>query len=75
MPGRFLSPKDLAAAKKVEEAFNALRRRGEIRAPEEIVRLHHVVCGCGAEGCVFMHAERQEKEVADEKVTDKGGRR
>lgn len=58
MPGRFLSPKDLAAAKKVEEAFNALRKRGEIRAPEEIVRLHHVVCGCGAEGCVFMHAER-----------------
>lgn len=51
--GRFLSQKDISAAKYETEVYNARVKRGEINA-DEISRTQHVVCGCGAEGCIFM---------------------
>lgn len=53
MSGRFMTPKDVAAARYETEVYNSRVKRGEIN-PEEFVRTQHVVCGCGAEGCIFM---------------------
>jgi hypothetical protein len=36
-----------------QEIFNSMLRRGEID-PSKFVRIGHVVCGCGAEGCGFI---------------------
>lgn len=51
--GKFLSRKEIAMARYEQEVFNARVKRGEINA-EEISRTQHVVCGCGAEGCIFI---------------------
>lgn len=53
MSGRFMSPKDISAAKHVAEVYNSRVKRGEIDA-DKISRTHHVVCGCGVEGCIFI---------------------
>lgn len=58
--GRFLSPKDISAARFEEEVFNSRLKRGDIKAPETIVSTRHVVCGCGAVGCIFLSHEFQE---------------
>ena len=55
--GRFLSQKDMSSAKFAMEVFNSAIKRGDIKEADKIVRLHHVVCGCGAEGCIFISAE------------------
>ena len=52
--GRRLNGKDLAAAKHETEVFNSMLKRGLIKEPENILRTHHIVCGCGAEGCIFL---------------------
>jgi uncharacterized UPF0160 family protein len=62
MSGRFLSPKDLSAAKHEMEIFNSMLNRGEVKAAERIVKTSHVVCGCGVEGCIFIHAKRNETD-------------
>lgn len=62
MTGRYLSPKAIAAAKREMEIFNSMLKRGEIREPENILREHYIVCGCGAEGCGFIFCTRKEKE-------------
>jgi hypothetical protein len=59
MSGKFLRHADLVSAKKEEEIFNSMLKRGEIKDPEEIVRTHHVACGCGAPGCVFISVQRK----------------
>jgi len=69
--GRFLSNKDMIAAKRKHEIFNSMLKRGEVRAADKIVREHHVVCGCGAEGCMFIHATRDEtEEERDQSITE-----
>jgi hypothetical protein len=55
--GRFLSQKDMSTAKYQQEVLNSRLKRKEIPNPENIVRTHHVVCGCGDEGCIFMHVQ------------------
>jgi uncharacterized UPF0160 family protein len=62
MSGRFLSPRDLSAAKHEMEIFNSMLKRGEVKAAERIVKTSHVVCGCGVPGCIFIHAKRDETE-------------
>lgn len=62
MMGRFLSPKDISAAKYDREVYNSRLKRGQVRSPEKIVQEYHVVCGCGAEGCIFIHPVRNETE-------------
>jgi hypothetical protein len=61
MSGRRLSQKDMAAARHTTEVFNSLRNRGEIKDADKIVRERHIVCGCGAEGCIFISAQREEQ--------------
>lgn len=53
MSGRFMTAKDVSAAKYETEVYNSKVKRGEIK-PEKYVRDQHVVCGCGAEGCIFI---------------------
>lgn len=53
MSGKFMSPKDLSAAKYDQEVWNSMLNRGEID-PSKFVRTHYVVCGCGVEGCGFI---------------------
>jgi hypothetical protein len=50
--GRFLSPKDLSAARHDQEVWNSLVKRGEIDE-SQFARYHYQVCGCGVEGCGF----------------------
>jgi len=64
MSGKFLSRVDLAAAKRELEIFNSMKKRGEVREPENILREHYVVCGCGAPGCGFIHCDRKKKELS-----------
>lgn len=60
--GRRLSQKDMSAARHAQETFNSMLKRGEIRDPEKIAKEHIVVCGCGAEGCLFHYSQRNETE-------------
>jgi hypothetical protein len=57
MTGRFLSPRDMSAARHTSEVYNSMVNRGEIKT-EEVARLNHVVCGCGVEGCIFLHKQK-----------------
>lgn len=57
---RILTQKDMSAARHAQEIDNSMIKRGEINAPEKIVRTQHVVCGCGVEGCIFISHQRKE---------------
>lgn len=57
-PRKFLTPIDLASVKHDNEVFNSQLARGEIKNPEQIVRIHNIKCGCGVQGCTFVYAER-----------------
>ena len=61
MSGKFLSRVDLAAAKREMEIFNSMLKRGDVRNPDDILREHYVVCGCGAPGCGFISCDRNKK--------------
>jgi len=58
--GRFLTGRDMASAKHEEEVYNSMKNRGEVKDADKIVREHHVVCGCGASGCIFISAKRED---------------
>jgi uncharacterized UPF0160 family protein len=60
--GRRLTPKDISAARHEMEVVNSMRKRGEVKAADKIVRESHIVCGCGVEGCIFIHLHRNETE-------------
>lgn len=60
MSGRFLSRYDLAEARRVSERFNAALKRGEVPQAHRITYTRHIVCGCGAPGCVFLYAHRRD---------------
>lgn len=62
MSGRFLTKHDIASAKHEEEVYNSLLKRGKIENADKIVSQRHVVCGCGAIGCIFMHFTRDYKD-------------
>ena len=53
MSGRYLSRKALHEARREEEIFNSMVRRGEIDT-SKFTRTAYVVCGCGVEGCGFI---------------------
>jgi hypothetical protein len=53
MSGKFMSRKDLHEARREQEIWNSMLKRGEID-PTKFVRTAYVVCGCGAEGCGFI---------------------
>lgn len=53
MSGRYMSRKDLHEARREEEIFNSMVRRGEIDT-SKFTRTAYVVCGCGVEGCGFI---------------------
>lgn len=59
MNGRFLSPKDLSAARHEQERINSLIKRGEFDS-SKIASYQHVVYGCGAEGCIFISLLKRE---------------
>lgn len=59
--GRRLTPKDISAARHEEEVYNSMLKRGEIKEAEKIGRTQLVVCGCGAEGCIFISTVPREK--------------
>ena len=67
MSGRFLSPKDMSAAKHEQEVYNNHLKRGLVRSHDKIVKEMHVVCGCGAEGCIFIHPVRNETDEERDK--------
>jgi hypothetical protein len=73
--GRRLSPKDISAAKYEQEVYNSRLKRGVVRAPDKIVREMHVVCGCGVEGCVFMHPVRNETDEERSKSIEEYNRK
>ncbi len=59
--GRFLTGRDMASAKhEEEEVYNSMKKRGEVKDADKIVRERHVVCGCGASGCIFISAQRKD---------------
>lgn len=60
--GRFLSAVDMASAKRESEIFNSRLKRGGVKHPETIKRSLHVVCGCGAEGCIFISHDRRDEQ-------------
>lgn len=51
--GKFLSSKDISAARHEQEVINSMTNRGEI-LKHKYVREYYVVCGCGVEGCGFI---------------------
>ena len=53
MSGKFMSRRDLHEARREQEIWNSMLKRGEID-PTKFVRTAYVVCGCGAEGCGFI---------------------
>ena len=56
--GRFLSGKDMSAAKHAMEIHNARIKRGEI--DKSLIELEkHVVCGCGAVGCISISSRKK----------------
>ena len=56
--GRFLSSKDISAAKHAMEIHNSRIKRGEIdKFSIELEK--HVVCGCGAVGCIFVSSVKK----------------
>lgn len=63
MAGKFLKRADLREARKQTEVLNARLKRGEVKDSDKIVRTHHIACGCGAPGCVFISIQR----VGDDK--------
>jgi len=65
--GKYLSRRDIAAARRGMEIFNSMLKRGEVINADQIERLHHVVCGCGAEGCIFISAQRRQADEAESK--------
>lgn len=62
MSGRYLSKNDIASAKHLEEVHNSLLKRGEVRDSDKILSQRHIVCGCGVEGCIFMHYTRKTED-------------
>lgn len=56
---RFFSKRDMFKATDSMEIFNSALKRGKIKKSEDILRLHHVLCGCGAEGCIFISVMRK----------------
>lgn len=52
MSGRFLGKYDMHEAKRATEIRNSRIKRGEGKEP--CPRYIHVVCGCGAKGCIFI---------------------
>ena len=69
---RFLSGKDMSAAKHAMEIHNAQIKRGEIDK-SLIVLERHVVCGCGAVGCIFILSRKKSDVSADAPVLRKPG--
>ena len=62
--GKFLKKEDMIQARKETEIFNARLKRGEVEQPKNILKSYHVVCGCGAPGCIFMnHVRSQPLEI------------
>ena len=55
--GRFLTKQDMAIVKRKDAIRNSMVKRGEIDESDK-VRFQHVVCGCGAVGCVFISARK-----------------
>lgn len=53
MSGKFMTKRDLHEARREQEIWNSMLKRGLID-PSEFVRTAYVVCGCGAEGCGFI---------------------
>lgn len=53
MTGRWMTNKDLAAAKFEQEVWNSMLKRGLID-PTKFTRTQYIVCGCGVEGCGFI---------------------
>jgi hypothetical protein len=53
MTGRFLSKLDIHEARREQEIWNSMLKRGLID-PSKFVRTQYVVCGCGVRGCGFI---------------------
>lgn len=53
MSGKFLTPKEISAAKHEQEVWNSQLKRGLID-PSKFVKTQYVVCGCGRESCGFI---------------------
>lgn len=53
MSGKRLSQKEMSNARFEMEVLNARIKRKEVD-PKSFSRTAHVVCGCGAEGCMFV---------------------
>lgn len=53
MSGKFLTKRDLHEARREQEIWNSMLKRGLID-PSKFVRTAYAVCGCGAEGCGFI---------------------
>jgi hypothetical protein len=54
---------DMIAARREQDIFNSRLKRGEVDNPHQIVRTLHVICGCGAQGCVFISVQRDSQRV------------
>ena len=54
MAGRRLSLREMGIIKRDDSILNSAIKRGEYTPKPEHVRTSHVVCGCGATGCVFI---------------------
>ena len=65
MSGRFLTQKDMAAAKHVQEVWNSRVNRGQIDE-SNLARLHMIVCGCGEEGCLFLAQRKHDGTASSE---------
>lgn len=59
MSYRWMSPKDLSAAVRAQNIINSMVKRGEIERPTQY---HHVLCGCGEEGCLFICCTKYESK-------------
>ena len=60
--GRRLSLKEMSNARHEMDVHNALKKRGELDKQNQIVKELHVVCGCGAPGCIFICSVRDENK-------------
>lgn len=58
--GKFLNKEDLNQAKRETEILNSQIKRGE-KKQSDWVKFQHIVCGCGASGCIFLTRFRNNK--------------
>lgn len=56
---KFQTQLGMSIIRRDEAIVNSLIKRGVWVRPDDVVREQHIICGCGAEGCIFVSVIRE----------------